>query len=133
MGRKRTYLPAMKMNAWIMVVGVSGLFGCGSTIADITNKQSDAVNAVADSTCDRYDACGEIASGKKYTTREECIAAEKGNWNGRWPVAECDNRINGDKLRFCLDAIEATSCTNVFDQINTAYAKCPQSDVCSGD
>ncbi|WP_043428533.1 DUF6184 family natural product biosynthesis lipoprotein [Cystobacter fuscus] len=119
------------MNAWIMVVGVSGLFGCG-TIADITNKQSDAVNAAANTTCNRYQDCGEIAAGKKYSTRDECMNAEKGNWNGRWSVAECDNRINGDNLNFCLDAIEATSCGNVFDQINTA-TKCTQNDVCSGD
>jgi hypothetical protein len=126
------YLPAMKMNAWIMVVGAMGLFGCG-TIAGITDKQADAVNAAVGSTCDRYEACGEIGPDKKYASREACNSAERDNWNGRWPAADCDKRINGDKLNFCLDAIAATSCTNVFDQLNTAYAKCPKSDVCSGD
>ncbi|OJH36717.1 DUF6184 family natural product biosynthesis lipoprotein [Cystobacter ferrugineus] len=115
-----------------MVVGVSGLFGCG-TIAGITDKQADAVNAVVGSTCDRYQDCGEIGPDKKYASREACDSAERDTWNSRWPAADCDNRINGDQLNECLDAIADTSCTNVFDQINTALNKCPKSEVCSGD
>lgn len=123
----------MKMNALMMVVGVAGLFGCGGTIADVTGRQVDAVNEVAVATCDRYRDCGEIASGKKYTTYEDCKNTEVSNWNSKWPTADCDKRINGTNLKTCISAVEGTSCTNVLDQINTAYNKCAKSDVCKGE
>ncbi|MET0406328.1 MAG: DUF6184 family natural product biosynthesis lipoprotein [Cystobacter sp.] len=121
------------MNAWITVAGVVGLIGCGgSTVPGITQRQADAVNSAAISTCDRYEECEGFGTDKKYPTRDACISKEKDNWNGRWSVTDCDNRINKDKLQVCLDALESTSCQNILDQANTVFAKCPQSDVCSG-
>ena len=122
----------MKMNALMMVVGFSGLVGCG-TVADVTGRQVDAVNAVVNATCDRYEACGQIGSGKKYTTKDECHNQEVSNWDGRWPSADCDKRINGDNLDICLNAVKGTDCNNIIDQINTAYNKCAKSDVCKGE
>ncbi len=123
----------MKTNGWLWMVGVLGLFGCGaSTVADITGKQSDAVNAATSSTCDAYERCGEVGTDKDFTTRDSCITDRKAFWNDRWPVADCDDRINGDKLQYCLDAIKATSCDSFIDQLETVYGKCAKSDVCSG-
>jgi hypothetical protein len=121
----------MKMNLVVVVAGVVGLFGCGSTVADITDRQSDAVSTATDHTCDSYDRCGELGAGKSFTTRSECEADRASFWNGRWPAADCDGHINGDKLQFCLDAIKSTSCDSFADQLNTVYNKCAKSDVCS--
>lgn len=110
-----------------------GLMACGdATVAEITEKQSHAVNAAVDNTCDRYAACGEIGTDKKYVNRNDCEVEERENWNDRWPVADCDGRIHGDNLQFCLDAIDTTSCDNFFDQLST-LSKCQKSDVCAGE
>lgn len=123
----------MKMNHGLWLVGALGLLGCGdSTLAGFTGKQVDAVNVAADNTCDAYERCGEIGSGKEFTNRDECITDRKAFWNERWAMADCDGKINGDKLQFCLDAINSTSCGSTFDQFETVYSKCPKSDVCSG-
>ncbi|ATB29947.1 DUF6184 family natural product biosynthesis lipoprotein [Melittangium boletus] len=120
----------MKMNLGLMVAGVVGLFGCGGTVADITNKQSDAVNAAAGESCDRYQDCEEIGAGKKYETRDACLAENKDFWNGRWEAADCDGHINGDSLDVCLNSIKTTSCGSIIDQIDTAYNRCAKADVC---
>ena len=122
----------MKMSNAVWMLGMLGLVGCGSTVAGITGKQADAVNVATTATCDSYDKCGEIASGKKYSTRAECEADNRSFWNDRWPAASCDGKINGDKLEFCETAIQATSCDNFFDQLQTVYGKCAREDVCSG-
>ncbi|WP_239470023.1 DUF6184 family natural product biosynthesis lipoprotein [Archangium violaceum] len=123
----------MKMNNVLWLVGAVGLLGCGdSTLAGITGKQVDAVSVAADNTCDAYERCGEIGSGKDFTNRDECITNRKSFWNDRWSMADCDGMINGDKLQFCLDAINSTSCTDIFDKADTIYTKCAKSDVCSG-
>jgi hypothetical protein len=122
----------MKMNLGWVVVGAVGLFGCGdSTVAGITDRQVDAVNAAASKTCDSYDRCGEIGSDKSFTTSSECETDRKAFWNDRWPAADCDGHINGEKLQFCLDAIKVTSCDSFIDQLQTVYSKCAKSDVCS--
>ena len=110
---------------------MAGLVGCGgSTVADVTKKQSDAVNAAAASTCSRYKDCNEIASGKMYTTADECTTAEKGKWNDRWTVSDCDGKVNGSNLQVCLDAIAQTACGTVLPV--DAITKCQKSDVCNG-
>ena len=121
----------MKMNLWVVVAGAVGLWGCGSTVADITDRQSDAVSAAKNQTCDSYERCGEIGAGKSFTTRSECETDRAAFWNDRWPAADCDGHINGDKLQFCLDAIKTTSCDSFVDQFQTVYGKCAKSDVCS--
>lgn len=122
----------MKMNTWLWAVGVMGLMGCGTTVAGVTGKQADAVNAAANETCDSYARCNEIGAGKKYATRAECDADNQSFWNNRWPAADCDGKINGTSLETCTNAIKGTACDSFIDQINTAYNKCAKSDVCKG-
>ena len=122
----------MKINKGLWLVGMMSLVGCGSTVAGITGKQSDAVSSATNATCDAYTNCGEIGAGKKYTNRSDCETDNRAFWNDRWPVASCDGKINGDKLEFCENAIKATSCQNFIDQLQTVYSKCAREDVCSG-
>lgn len=125
----------MNINKWSITLGaLAVLSGCGdSTLADITDRQADAVNAAVDTTCDRYEFCQQVGEGKTYANREACENEQRLAWDGRWPADECNGRINGDKLQVCLSAIEGTSCDNFFDQLNTVYGKCPKNEVCSGE
>lgn len=109
-------------------------FGCGdATLAGLTERQADAVSAAAENTCDRYSDCEGFGPGKSFADRDACEADRTRFWDEHWPADECNDRINTDKLQFCLDAITATSCNNFFDQLNTVYGKCPRSEVCSGE
>jgi hypothetical protein len=115
-------------------IGLLGLvaftsMGC-DTVADVTNKQSDAVTAAVSATCDRYDACMEIGTGKSYATRAECDNDSHDFWNGQWTVAECEGHINGDALKVCTDRIASTDCNSFIDKLNTVYGSCASSDVC---
>jgi hypothetical protein len=117
----------------IQVLGVAVLLGLAGTLGCGTSKrQSDAVNSAANSSCDAYSRCNNIGPGQKYATRSDCEIDNKAFWNNQWPSATCDNKINQDKLQFCLNAIAGTSCDNFLDSLNTTYLKCPESDVCSG-
>ncbi len=100
-------------------------------VASVTKKQSDALTAVTNATCDRYNACGDIGPGKTYTDSNDCQTQVKAFWNNQWPVAQCDGHINGDQLTVCTDAVSSTDCSNFIDQLNTVYDKCAESDVCS--
>jgi hypothetical protein len=107
-----------------------GSLGCNA-VADATNKQSDAVNAAAGATCDRYDACGEVGAGKTYTSRQSCDSSAQDFWNQQWSAVDCDGHINGTALTFCTDHIATTACSNFVGQISTVFTACNKSDVCS--
>ena len=103
--------------------------GC-NTVADVTNKQSDAVRAAVSATCDRYEACGEIGARKSYETSDACEKDSQDFWNGQWTVAKCEGHINGDALTVCTDRIASTDCKSFLDKLNTVYSSCDVDDVC---
>lgn len=82
--------------------------------------------------CDWYQRCGEIGSGKRFATRDDCEVDVRKNWNDLWPVSECDGKIRGEDLDRCLQAIDLTSCNNALDFFNTVFNKCSKSNVCRG-
>lgn len=117
-----------------MAVLAVSIVGCGSSnVADITDRQEDAVRAATKRTCDRYEECGRIGTDKTYTTRDECDAEVKSYWNDRWPAADCNDRINGDNLETCLQSVDTTDCNSYFDKFVTAFGACAKSDVCAGE
>lgn len=131
----------MKTHNWLAVLGVLGLMGCGETPSTggtdttppvTTNKQADAVAAASSDNCDAYTRCGEVGAGKSFSTREECVASRAGFWNDKWPAAQCDGKINKDKLQVCRDALKTLACNNLIDELKTLNTQCPQSEVCSG-
>ncbi len=105
------------------------IMGC-NTVADVTNKQSDAVNAAVSATCDRYEACREIGAGKSYETSAECEKDSQDFWNDQWTVAKCEGNINGDALNVCTDRISSTDCDSFVDRLATVYVSCSSDDVC---
>jgi hypothetical protein len=113
----------------VLGLGVFGAIGC-NTVADVTNKQSDAVNAAVTATCDRYEACDKIGAGKTYETSEACENDSRDFWNGQWTVAECEGHINGDALDVCTDRISSTACDSFVDKLSTVYVSCSSDDVC---
>ncbi|ADO70875.1 DUF6184 family natural product biosynthesis lipoprotein [Stigmatella aurantiaca] len=130
----RPYLAFMTRKTWAAVVGALWLWGCGdATVADLTDRQSDAVNAASDNLCDNFEQCGEVGAGKAYASRSECETQRKAFWNDKWPVASCDDRIHGDNLQVCLDAIKAMDCNSLIDELRVVNGDCAQSKVCAGE
>lgn len=117
------------MRKRLLLAPLAATLGCNA-IADVTNKQVDAVNAVVKATCDRYQACGKIGSGETYSTRTDCENNARDFWNAQWPATDCDGHIYAPGLQTCTDRIASTDCNSFLDQINTAYNTCNKSDVC---
>src|SRR5688572_3414172 len=104
------------------VVAIVIAIGCNQ-VANLTKKQSDALDAVVNSDCDKYQACGEIAAGKKYANRSDCEAEARAYWNDKWPVGDCDGNINGNNLDICTDSITEAACTDM-DRAATSVFRC---------
>ena len=126
---RQSYDWAMRNIVFVALALFGGIVGC-NTVADITNKQSDAVNAAASETCDRYEACGNIGAGKTYETKEACDKESHDFWNGQWTVEKCEGKIDGDALTVCTDRIASTDCNSFVDKLNTVYNSCASDDVC---
>ena len=97
-----------------------------------TWSQAAARDAATEKSCDFYTRCGEVQSGKKYPTRDDCEIDVRAYWNNAWPAAECDNKIRNEDMDVCLKAIEITECGNSMDFFNTVFNKCSRSSVCKG-
>ncbi|HZH02919.1 MAG TPA: DUF6184 family natural product biosynthesis lipoprotein [Myxococcaceae bacterium] len=121
----------MNFKAWTCGL-VLAVAGCDDEVADITDRQSDAVKAAVDASCDRYEECNKIGTAQDavYATRDECEVETRDFWNSQWPAAECEGKINGDGLSTCTDRIKTTDCDNFIDQLTTAYQTCNREDVC---
>ncbi|MDB4979627.1 MAG: hypothetical protein JWM82_379 [Myxococcales bacterium] len=80
-------------------------------------------------TCDRINACGKIGPGGTYTSADMCQIMQKSFWEGAWPAAECDGKIDGANLDVCLSSISATDCAGGLDVLLT-LGKCGKVKVC---
>jgi hypothetical protein len=116
----------VKRIATVVAVVVVGA-GCGGNLG-----QADARDQATKASCDWYDKCGEIGSGKRFATRDDCEVDVRAGWNSAWPYQECNDRIPRDKLDVCISAIKITTCGNGFDIWNTLVVKCGKAEVCSG-
>jgi hypothetical protein len=83
-------------------------------------------------TCQRYDMCMMVGAGKTYADHEACEIAWQANWDGAWPAADCEGKINQAELETCLAAIRSTSCMGGLDFLSTVFVKCGKQTVCSG-
>lgn len=106
------------------------MMGCGEEVANLTDRQADAVTVATDATCDRYEKCGEVGDGKTYTSRSDCESRVRAFWNDQWPASDCEGHISGDGLTTCTDRIKSTECGSFVDALATAYVSCSKSDVC---
>ena len=106
---------------------ILALTGCGGPLS-----QPAARDAAASHSCDWFNKCGEIGSGKSYATRDACDVNQRSDWNSRWTLAKCDGKVLPSDLDLCLKGIDSTVCGNAFDLFNTVFNKCSQTNVCKG-
>jgi hypothetical protein len=108
------------------VVGAAAS-GCGSTAS-----QADARDRATATSCDWFQMCGQIGTGKTYDTRDTCDVQVRAKWDSAWPVASCDGKISESQLEICLAAISSTICGNGLDELDTLANKCPEAKICAG-
>ena len=111
----------------LLLAAAATLTGC-----DSDESQASARDAVTKASCDWLMACGEIGTGKQYTSRDSCDVQVRAQWDQAWPAAMCEGKINNEQLDICLSAIRITECGNGADVLNTLANKCPTAKVCSG-
>jgi hypothetical protein len=112
------------------ILGVTGLLAVLTMTAacdSSTSRQSARAQATS-LTCQRYDMCMLIGPGKMYADHEACEIAWQAAWDGQWPAASCDGKINQGQYETCLAAIRGTSC-NLGDLLLT-LGKCDKANVC---
>jgi hypothetical protein len=103
------------------------LAGCGGPLS-----QPAARDLAASRSCEWFNKCGEVGSGKTYASMDSCVVEQRSDWNGYWPLAQCDGKILPADLDVCLKAIDSTICNNGFDRLNTLFNKCSKTQVCKG-
>ena len=110
------------------LVTLAFLAGCGSD-----PSQEEARDQATEASCDRAERCNEIGEGRDFADRDDCEVKAAAFWNERWSKEVCDGNMRSEDLDRCLDAIEDTSCDNIFDVGNTLENRCSRALVCAGN
>ncbi|MBA2662042.1 MAG: hypothetical protein H0U74_07075 [Bradymonadaceae bacterium] len=86
---------------------------------------------ITEEACKSYESCGDIGSGKTYSSKEDCEIKVRSNINDLWPADRCDDgRINPEKFDQCLDRARVVPCGNAFD-FWSFVAECNADKVCT--
>jgi hypothetical protein len=110
---------------FIVTAGLLFAAGCGEPTRD------DRVMDIAEAGCDRFDACGEIGEGERYSSRSECLSELEGDFYTLWPADTCDaGQINEAKFNSCVVDAQNFPCdSNAFDTGGFAL-ECRAGNVC---
>jgi hypothetical protein len=107
-----------------------GAAALAATSCDGAPSRTSARDSATKASCDWYAMCGRIGAGGTYPDRDSCEVQVRALWDGAWPAADCDGKINGSQLDVCLSAIRATECSNLADVGTTLIIKCPRTKIC---
>lgn len=114
---------AMRLSPVLQALAVVTLLSsCGWSV-------DTAREAAAQHSCNYYDKCGDIHTGKTYATRDECLTKQRAYWLDAWPTSTCGGKINGPNTDSCITAIDNTQCNNGLDYLAT-LSKCGANSVC---
>jgi hypothetical protein len=126
LGAAKPPLPHARLG--LLILGGMLAFVVGQSCGDVTDSRVEARNKATNATCARYDQCMLIGPGLVYETIDSCKVDWLAGWEGAWPPADCQGRIDQGELAQCLNAIAATEC-NIGDLALTLL-KCTKADIC---
>lgn len=81
---------------------------------------------LAQARCDRFDACGEIAGGKRYESKSACLTREQSDLDDAWSSDKCDH-VDSVGLDACLSATRGRTCDA---KISSMPSECDRDKVC---
>jgi hypothetical protein len=93
------------------------------------HRATSAVNDIVNARCDLEQRCSNIASGKKYDSRDMCESKLQGSTADDLNMKDCPHGVDQGKLSKCLSDIKAESCGNPFDSLSRWNA-CRTGQIC---
>lgn len=94
-----------------------------------SQKAKSAVNDIVNARCDLEQRCSNIASGKKYDSRDMCESKLQGATADDLNTKDCPHGVDQGKLSTCLSDIRAESCGNPLDSLSRWNA-CRTGQIC---
>jgi Family of unknown function (DUF6184) len=94
-----------------------------------SQNAKSAVNDIVNARCDLEQRCSNIASGKKYDSRDMCESKLQGATADDLNTKDCPHGVDQGKLSTCLSDIKAESCGNPFDSLSRWNA-CRTGQIC---
>ena len=94
-----------------------------------TTNNEQAIQAIANSRCDRETRCNNIGAGKKWASAEACRGDLLAKNRDELKASECPGGIVQKELQECLGEIQNDNCNNPLDTIGR-LAACRSSDLC---
>jgi hypothetical protein len=106
------------------------LLATTTSCGGVSTSRQAAKDQATTRTCDRFDQCHLIGSAADatYPTREQCELTWQAEWDKRWPVSACEDKINQQAVETCYAAISGAVCNLAGFLI--ALGQCDQSLVC---
>jgi hypothetical protein len=89
-------------------------------------SRTSARDQLAQARCERFDACGEIASGKRYDTKSACVTREQSDLDDAWKSEDCDH-VDQVGLDACLNATRGRTCDA---KLSSMPSECDRDKVC---
>ena len=100
-----------------------------TTSAGMTADNEHAVRTIAGEQCDRAVRCENVGEGKKYASRQQCVADLQHEGDNALRGKECAGGIDHPRLDRCVADIRADRCGNVADHL-TRLAACRTGALC---
>lgn len=101
-------------------------FGCNANYTQVKAREEATKHS-----CDWYQKCGEIGTGKTYVSLDDCTTTQAAFWNDQWKAGDCDNRITPAALNSCLAFIDNGTCGDYFQHLVTVLSQCSEKRVCN--
>lgn len=129
-----------RIMAFTLIVSAFALQACGNTAnatispssSDVWSR-SDAIDHIANTACQRADACKQIgAKDGDFDTMDDCLIQQRAKFSDKWSAAACSDPhgvIEG-QLATCEANVARYSCTSNILDLAGALSECGESDLC---
>lgn len=79
--------------------------GCGEP------SREEARDDIAQVRCDRFEECGQIGSGERFSSMDACVVDQTREFDMRWPAARCSSgHLNEARYEDCLKRASTLAC-----------------------
>jgi uncharacterized protein DUF6184 len=93
------------------------------------NPHDSAADRLAAARCDHEQTCGNVGYGKKYTSRQTCIAQVRGSMVNDLGAYDCLRGFDPNAISACVNALGTEDCGHPIDTLAT-IDKCRHNTVC---
>lgn len=88
-----------------------------------------AAESIAQSRCQREEACSNVGGDKKYSSVSDCLTRIRASWKEDLSTRECPGGVNQSQLDQCLSKIRREECSSPFDTLSR-ISECTANQIC---